>query len=131
MFYYNNSKKGEKHSRIERYNILRLFAADTEYICGHEMFDGELLDELMTYDIYIRENIKTRPSFARETQSGRETIKQIMSKYGIEKTNHVEEFSAKALENIFGHKADGRFVLFDYTMRNPVDYNAEIKCIDF
>lgn len=131
MFYYNNSKKGEKHSRIERYNILRLFAADTEYICGHEMFDGELLDELMTYDIYIRENIKTRPSFARETQSGRENIKQIMSKYGIEKTNHVEEFSAKALENIFGHKADGRFILFDYTMRNPVDYNAEIKCIDF
>ena len=54
-----------------------------------------------------------------------------MSKYGIEKTNHVEEFSAKSLENIFGHKADGRFILFDYTMRNPVDYNAEIKCIDF
>ena len=43
----------------------------------------------------------------------------------------MEEFSTRALEIIFGKNADGRFVLFDYTMRNPVDYNAKIKCIDF
>ena len=128
-FCFNNSKKSEKHSRIERYNILRKFALE---ICiENKSFDMEILDELMTFDIYIRENIKTRPPFARDRETSRDVIKNVTFKYDIHKTDHIEEFSEKTVKRIFGNNEKGRFICFNYRDRNPVDYNAKIKHIDF
>ena len=50
------------HNRLEKYNILREFLR--EHIDENEW---DTLDEIMLYDMYLRENVKGRPAWAKDT----------------------------------------------------------------
>lgn len=138
-FYFAEGRMGEKHSRIERYNILLRFAEGIRETVTENRPDLELLKELMTFDIYLRENIKTRPAFSRDISEYKEVIKAVSLNHERGKTDHMEIFSEKAVSEIKNLleptslseeiKSDGKDVLirFSYDERNPVDYNAAIK----
>lgn len=137
-FYDVSYERGKKHSRIDRYDILLEFAT---YInaneCNVTCIDVRLLGELMTLDIYLRENMKSRPAFAASKESYRQQIKELAREKGIGKSDHIEVFTPEVIQyarDIFSDIKDEiscelMFVRFDYTHRNPVNYNATVSII--
>lgn len=127
IYYEAAHRKGEKHARIERYKLLLEFAQNIKDI------DICMLKELLTLDVYLRENIKTRPYFARDLSHYKEEIRGFASSGNMLKTEHIEVFSKKTLEhypevkNIIGETV---FVKFDYDRRNPVNYDAEMTVLN-
>lgn len=132
-FYKRNSLNGEKHSRITRYGLLRKFALLIE---GKKKPDIEKIDELLTLDVYLRENIKTRPKFAKdmnlykkEIQSvfRHERLSEILPDYAeydskqIAKMTHIEVF-----EHLDVDRKDKEFILFDYKNRSPLNNQARV-----
>ena len=129
-FYNSKSSNGEKHSRISRYNILLEFARDI--ICmadGTKSCDIDVVKSLLTYDIYIRENIKTRPTFAMDASIYKEDIKEFARSSNIEKSCHIEVMESSVISYIDNVNINGEkvFVVFDYDNRNPLNHNATVE----
>lgn len=95
-FYSKSHVCGSKHSRMERYNILLDFANNTQI----EDLSEHLLSELLTIDIYLRENSKSRPLFALDLTDYRERIKEMARKHNISKSDHIEILSLDAVKYI-------------------------------
>ncbi len=137
-FYANIHVCGSKHSRIERYNILLEFAKHYD----KSEISEKLLSELMTLDIYLRENSKSRPAFAKDLEEHREHIKEMARSYGISKSEHIEPLSTEAIG--FAHdefetgvncltedllKSGQAYVRFNYDEINPVTHSAKVYII--
>lgn len=136
-FYKANSMNGEKHSRIARYILLRKFA---ELLIKEENrpIDINKFDELLTLGVYLRDNIKTRPLFAKDINNFKkekqsiyrnEKIYEVIPAYRdydskqIAKMTHIEVF-----ERIYEAQSNPKYILFDYKDRNAL--NSEANTID-
>ena len=120
------------HSRITRYELL--FTLINQIV--PEKVDE--YKELLTYDLYLRENVKNRPAFAGEPTADKEILQEIYDieskehkllagydrcdKRQIRKMTHVERFSYDVREN---QSAKEIYLLFDYQNRNPLTYEAK------
>ncbi len=119
-FYEENHMQMLSHSRIARYELLLEFIRTLD--TGKEAFYCEAL----TYDLYLRENIKNRPSFAGESRFSKEDMRKFLERYEITKHNkmsHLELFSY----DIPGNGAEKEtWALFDYQKRNPLTHEAQV-----
>lgn len=130
-FYENGHFVGEKHSRLQRYEKLLEFAKG--YLCGKEW---KRFQEAMVYDVYLRENAKTRPSFAEKRDSDKEVVKQFCIQEEKERRYlpDYKEYSSRQLANqihierfrFYATAKEGQdtYVVFDYKNRNPLTYEA-------
>lgn len=110
-FYRKQGYEEVSHSRIRRYEILLEFALTVKGV------SRESVVEDMLFDLYLRENLKSRPSFAPSQKPWEQDIREYRRKHGIPKTAHIE---------VFG---EDRAVLFDYEHRDPLTYNAAARGI--
>ena len=111
--YYINSP-----ARSRRYEVLLEFAR-----CVDKERE-ELYRELLTYDMYLRERCKSRPSFARDLTCFKEEIRQRRS----DKQEHIEVFYYPVWEEAFEIKReDPCYIRFSYDRRNPLNHNAETE----
>lgn len=128
-YYETHTLTGVSHSRMARYEILDGFVAE------HIPDKLELYRRLMVYDLYLRENLKSRPDFAEDQTPFKEKIREFFAKEAV---NHrylregYEGFEARQLIKmahleVFGGKTA---VLFDYRQRDPLSYNAAAFVID-
>lgn len=128
-YYEAHTLTGVSHSRMARYEILDGFVAE------HIPDKLELYRRLMVYDLYLRENLKSRPDFAEDQTPFKEKIREFFAKEAV---NHrylregYEDFEARQLIKmahleVFGGKTA---VLFDYRQRDPLSYNAAAFVID-
>lgn len=102
------------HSRIGRYEIL------LDFIKTLKTEEEDLYLELLTFDLYLRENVKSRPDFA-----GDYTVsKELKREYG--KTVHVEQFRYDVLKTC---EKKALLVLFDYENRDPLNRQASCKIL--
>ena len=99
------------HSRMRRYEILMEFAGEQKEI------PPEALSDVMLLDLYLRENLKSRPSFASDQKPYERQIWDYRKAKKIPKTAHIEVFR------------DGKRLLFDYTDRDPLTNNAQLTDI--
>lgn len=128
-YYRLHSPNGEKHSRISRYNLLLEFAKEIEEI------DVDILKEKLTLDVYLRENIKTRPEFARDTGKYKDVFRKIYESDKVRQhLPEYEDYDSKQLAKMTHievmEKSEGKlaFILFNYRDRNPL--NNQAKTID-
>jgi radical SAM superfamily enzyme YgiQ (UPF0313 family) len=121
-------------SRQYRYDVL------LEFACTQNPLNRDLYVELLTYDLYLRENMKSRPSFASNLEPYKEEIQglykaeeklePIRPRYAgfdrkqIQKMTHVEVFTYSVWKNQIEILEKPSFVLFDYTQRNPKNKEA-------
>ena len=99
--------------------------------------------ELLTFDIYLREKMKTRPAFAksqdslkdisREIYQKEEETKELLPAYAeynskqLSKMTHLEEFEYSVWEYGKCEKlVDNQLMIFDYNERNPLNAEARI-----
>ncbi|MGI6020884.1 MAG: B12-binding domain-containing radical SAM protein [Lachnospiraceae bacterium] len=107
-------------ARIHKYKILLDFAS--------ERFPDkrELFGELLTCDLYLRENMKNRPDFARDLTPYK---KEIYSRKK-NRNEHIEVFFYPVFKKeinmdiLSTRSAEPYFVLFDYDRRSALDHNV-------
>lgn len=126
------------HNRLEKYNILREFLR--EHIDENEW---DTLDEIMLYDMYLRENVKGRPAWAKDTAQYKKEWKALYREqgeklfpedvqagiYGSKRAanqSHIEvfEINIKKFEQSGQVEKKQVFCLFDYSRRNPLNRAA-------
>ena len=110
-FYEKKGYSEISHSRMRRYEILMEFAGEQKEI------PLEVLSDVMLLDLYLRENLKSRPSFASDQKPYERLIWDYRKVEKIPKTAHIEVFR------------DGKKLLFDYTDRDPLTNNARLTDI--
>ena len=126
------------HNRLEKYNILREFLR--EHIDENEW---DTLDEIMLYDMYLRENVKGRPAWAKYTAQYKKEWKALYREQGEKlfpedvqagiydskraaNQSHIEvfEINIKKFEQSGQVEKKQVFCLFDYSRRNPLNRAA-------
>ena len=96
------------HTRMRRYEILLEFLEDVPEISMDQVKDQ------MVYDLYLRENLKSRPGFARDQKPFERQVWDFRKREKVAKNAHVEVF------------ADGTVLLFNYADRDPLTNNAHV-----
>ena len=107
-FYMEKGYGDVSHTRMRRYEILLEFLEDVPEISMDQVKDQ------MVYDLYLRENLKSRPGFARDQKPFERQIWNFRKREKVAKNAHVEVF------------ADGTVLLFDYADRDPLTNNAHV-----
>lgn len=107
-FYMEKGYGDVSHTRMRRYEILLEFLEDMPEISMDQVKDQ------MVYDLYLRENLKSRPGFARDQKPFERQIWDFRKREKVAKNAHVEVF------------ADGTVLLFDYADRDPLTNNAHV-----
>lgn len=107
-FYMEKGYGDVSHTRMRRYEILLEFLEDVPEISVDQVKDQ------MVYDLYLRENLKSRPGFARDQKPFERQIWDFRKREKVAKNAHVEVF------------ADGKVLLFDYADRDPLTNNAHV-----
>ena len=120
-YYEKNGLFAVKHSRMTRYQHfydaakLRIMqvqkAPDSADFSGTQAESGcektkdmqmeaqlELFTELLIFDLYERENLKTRPPFAPDLQPYKNVIREMAVVYAMPKTAHFELISERTLQ---------------------------------
>ncbi|MGN0387092.1 MAG: B12-binding domain-containing radical SAM protein [Lachnospiraceae bacterium] len=130
----------ETPARIYRYQVLLSFA---------EQVDGahkEVYMELLLYDLYSRENLKSRPDFAPDQNQYRQMFTQIYRREAEERQllptlsaydsrqlahmTHMEVFRYSVWEQEVTLMSEKKIVLFDYENRNPLTYDARVVVLE-
>lgn len=123
--YFTNSP-----ARAYRYQILLEFAA------MKDPANREIYRELLTYDMYLRENLKSRPAFAAEiTEEEKQNIRRFYQTE--EQERHYlpayDQYDWKQLSRMTHLEPfrypEPHYVLFDYQERNPLNYEAKVQVI--
>lgn len=141
--YYNrNHLFGISHSRIARYEILwkiiqEKLGKNGKYETQGELENGavsEISEKLEKYrdllmtDLYLRENVKSRQTFARDLSGSKDFVREFFQKeektpqylFGYEGYDSRQMAKMAHLEPL----RDGTYLLFDYKKRDPLSYNA-------
>lgn len=121
------------HSRITRYEILLGF------IQSLDLDKIGIYQELLTFDLYLRENVKNRPEFAGEYEVPKEFLNDFYEieveehrylkgyenydKRQLRKMTHVEKFQYDVLGQ--GEKKE-HYLLFDYQNRSKLNHQASV-----
>lgn len=137
-YYEEHGLFDRKHNRTARYEILRDFAME------RKMGEDDVVTELLTYDLYLREKIKARPDWAKDLKPwNKEHLEffrqeEVATKYIQEqpydsrkaaRQYHIEVMSFDPVETArTGEKTGkGRHLLFDYSRRNPLNADARVE----
>lgn len=138
-YYEKNGLTGISHSRLARYEILYRFLEEDmreeerDHVTAAKVPEtgqpslADFRDSLM-YDLYVRENIKSRPSFASDQSPYK---KEVCEFFMAEEENpkwltDYAGFDSRQMAKMahLEHMEDGTFVLFDYKKRDPLSGNA-------
>lgn len=137
-FYEENGYFVSSPARSYRYQVLLAFALQ------YDKEQEAVYRELLTYDMYLRENLKSRPDFAYDLQGYKEEIRsfyrqeeeerEYLPAYGeydskqLARMTHLEPFyypvwkmPEKGMTEVSQTPA---YVLFDYQERNPLTGEA-------
>ena len=124
-YYENHELHLMSHSRITRYEILLGFIREK-----HKERES-LYRELLTFDLYLRENVKNRPEFAGEHEVSKDWLNafyeteskehqyligyEAYDKRQLRKMTHIEKFHYDVLGTC---EEKENFILFDYQNRS-------------
>jgi tetratricopeptide (TPR) repeat protein len=123
------------HSRIKRYEILLDFYIEVvlESVAAEDRPDlEELFKEILIYDLYLREDLKSRPSFCTDKPK-KNQLKALYEKYQADRGSiHIELFSFDVEASAAGGTAVRKetAILFDYGSRDPISYGAKTEKLE-
>lgn len=108
-FYMEKGYGDVSHTRMRRYEILLEYLETVPGISRAEVADRMILD------LYLRENLKSRPGFAGDQKPYEKLVWDYRKQANVPKNAHVE---------VFGN---GRALYFDYNRKDPLDNNAYVE----
>lgn len=145
-YYESRGLTGLNHSRMARYEILWDFITGLtapeprrEGPTGSRREDQtdsrrEAFRDRLICDLYLRENVKSRPSFARDQTPWKARIRDFFRREASEPRYLIgyEGYDSRQTAKMAHAEAmaDGTLVLFDYKNRDPLSYNARAWVIE-
>ena len=136
-YYENHELHLMSHSRITRYEILLGFVREKH------IERERLYRELLTFDLYFRENVKNRPEFAGEHEVSKDWLNafyeteskehqyligyEAYDKRQLRKMTHIEKFHYDVLGTC---EEKEKFILFDYQNRSRLTHQAAVTEIE-
>ena len=130
-FYEQNGYFGMNHSRIKRCEILLDFVKQYEFKEEHV----HIIEEALIFDLYYRENCKSRPSWASDMSKFKHMTHHYCRKG---KVSHVEPFhynfpdkKAKTIEVLPKREEEPAWILFHYDNRDPLDHQAFTEKVEY
>lgn len=124
------------HSRMRRYEILLEFY---EKVILKDMIPEErdsrraVFGEIMVFDVFLREDMKSRPVFASQNLKNQSNLRELYDKYqGKKRRIHIEPFVYDVVNSANTGEVINRpiTVLFDYDHRDPLDKGAQITILE-
>ncbi len=151
--YYESKGMGlQAHSRIKRYELLWDFFREKIVLTLPEASREKserisLFEEILLMDLMLRENIKSRPAFARTRQGKndkgyydryrRESMQDPKLRQGQDSKTwqgqlHIEEFTYDIPASALAGKAvrKTQVLLFDYSRRDPITKSAFVTALE-
>lgn len=140
-YYEEKHLQGMNHSRARRYEILREFAKEMAPKAS------EVLDVLLVYDLYLRENLKSRPFYAKDQQQEKAIYREFyqneenISKYlqGYEKYQPKQILRMTHMEHVWIDIAktvatgetvwQEAYLLFDYQRKSKLTQEAYVTVL--
>ena len=124
-FYREQGYAGLNHSRAARYEILWKMIGSLTVDCGRR----EIYRDALVFDLYLRENAKRRPCFAKDIRITKDEVRKFYedeaSKFrylkGYESYDRQKIRKMTHLEWI-----GGKLLLFDYQNRNALTHQAQV-----
>ena len=137
-FYEENGYLAMSHSRIRRCEILLEFMqAELQAKEGERKQSDivKMLEEALIFDLYYRENCKSRPGWAVDAAS----FKKMTHRYCARgKLSHVEPFhyrfpdkKQRSIDTLPVREKEPVWVLFHYDDRDPLDNQAGIEYVEY
>ena len=125
------------------------YEALLQFACLYDREKEALYKELLTYDIYLRENMKSRPGFSKDMTAYKEQLqdfykheeklRELLPLYTeyqprqVAKMTHIEAFSYAVWEESVDKRMSKSkapvAVLFDYRQRSPLTNEARILLV--
>lgn len=127
-FYVRKGIYGLSQSRMNRYYLLLEFFLEQDQVSEEEK---EAFEEILLYDLYLREKLKSRPSFAKNTMLSKgqmhELIQGNQGIVGNTKLYHIEPFTLDLEKTIQTGKSVKRnqYIFFDYEHRDMLSHDAK------
>ena len=119
---------GVSHNRLARYEILYRFIQKWRKQAEIFSIDETSYQDLLMYDLYLRENVKSRPSFAPDPSEWKNETKQFFIREAKERRylKGYETYDSRQMAKMahLEQMEDGSFVLFDYKNRDALFGNA-------
>ena len=122
IYYTKEGLDGIQHSRLARFEIL------FDFIREADLDNLESYRQKLLLDLYLRENAKRRPCFARDIQISKEELRDF---YEQEAKRFLylkgyEEYDSRQLRKMTHlERIDGKLLLFDYRNRDPLNRQAK------
>ena len=137
-FYEEKGYLAMSHSRIRRCEILLEFMqAELQTKAGDRKQSDivKMLEEALIFDLYYRENCKSRPGWAVDAAS----FKKMTHRYCAKgKLSHVEPFhyrfpdkKQRSIHTLPVREKEPVWVLFHYDDRDPLDNQAGIEYVEY
>lgn len=137
-FYEEKGYLAMSHSRIRRCEILLEFMqAELQAKEGERKQSDivKMLEEALIFDLYYRENCKSRPGWAVDAAS----FKKMTHRYCAKgKLSHVEPFhyrfpdkKQRSIDTLPVREKEPVWVLFHYDDRDPLDNQAGIEYVEY
>lgn len=142
-YYAHKELSGIGFKREARYIVLRDFCV--EHFAGEDSFSLKILDNLLTFDYYLRENAKSRPAWSKAEPIEKEIYHAFFKNRGTEEINlnhkdynwktasrsmHIEPVDEEAVCWIRDFPEEEtkqiQYALFDYEERNPLSKAAKV-----
>lgn len=123
------------HSRLKRYELLLDFYKESVLKWINSEQQEEFLhcfEEILTLDLNLRENMKSRPNFAHESVDYKK-MREIVDEHGIDRRNaHVEQFDYDVISSSQTGKAIRKhiWIVFDYSHRDPLNKAAKMIVVN-
>lgn len=123
LYYEANELYSIKHSRIRRSEILLAFVDSKEQTFSSE--NRACIAEALVFDLYLREDMKSRPSWAKPTEKIKRK-KEKGRRIHIEKFNYDYISMMKSDNQVIDQSIQPMYVLFDYDHRDPLSNQAKV-----
>lgn len=148
-YYEENRLFGIGFKREARYEALRKFCVKW-FEKSEGLFSITILDSLLTHDYYLRENAKSRPSWAKEEPIEKAVYHAFFKNGGTEeiclkregydskaaaRMMHIEPVAAGAVfwiaeeEMLRDMQKEYLYCLYDYENRNPLSKDAKVEIL--
>lgn len=118
QYYRNHGLTELSHSRITRYEILKDFMEES-------VPDKEFLKQILLFDLYLHENLKSRPAFSCALQEYKLLTGKLYRRYAPDfsgRDYHIEPFRMDICHFVKTGEMRERkcFILFDYSRKHAV-----------
>lgn len=129
-YYEQNGYFEVKHTRMTRYHIFYDFLIRSCEKYQELEKHRRLLSDILVFDLYLRENLKTRPAFSINLDDKKEIIRNLYQFTKADKSAHIEPIIRDTLRKSYVNLPVSEYTLDQFIEEISVNQKGNSKIVD-